>query len=52
MARQSFLDKVGSAYLISLQIGSQPGTQAEASLLQIDSVLLFPVVDRIGNRAR
>jgi len=47
MACQSFLDKVGSSYLISLQIGAQPGTQAEASLLQIDSMLLFPVVDRL-----
>jgi flagellar motor switch protein FliM len=47
MACQSFLGKVDSSYLISLQIGPQPGTQAETALLQIDSVLLFPVVDRL-----
>lgn len=47
MACQSFLGKVDSSYLISLQIGSQLGTQAETALLQIDSMLLFPVVDRL-----
>ena len=48
VACQTFLEKVGISYLVSIQVGSlQPGAQTEMALLQIDPVLLFPVVDRL-----
>lgn len=40
---RAFLEKTGSSYLVSLQLG----TLAECALLEIDSMLLFPVVDRL-----
>jgi len=40
---RTFIEKAGSSYLVSLQLGSQ----ADIGLLQIDSVLLFPIVDRL-----
>jgi flagellar motor switch protein FliM len=43
IACRTFLEKAGSSYLVSLQFG----TQAESAWLQIDSMLLFPVVDRL-----
>jgi len=43
MACQAFLEKAGNSYFVSLQLG----THGEMVLLQIDSMLLFPVVDRL-----
>jgi len=40
---RTFLEKTGSSYLVLLQLG----TQGDIALLQIDSMLLFPVVDRL-----
>jgi flagellar motor switch protein FliM len=40
---RTFLEKVGSSYLASLKIGNQ----GDIALLQIDSMLLFPIVDRL-----
>ena len=40
---QAFLQRAGNAYLLSLQLGSQ----SEMALLQIDPMLLFPVMDRL-----
>jgi flagellar motor switch protein FliM len=39
---RTFIEKVGNSYLVSLQLG-QDGN----ALLQIDSMLLFPIVDRL-----
>ncbi|HEX3351510.1 MAG: FliM/FliN family flagellar motor switch protein [Terriglobales bacterium] len=38
-----FVEKAGSSYIVSLQLGPQ----GELALLQIDPVLLFPIVDRL-----
>jgi flagellar motor switch protein FliM len=43
MLCRKFLDKAGSSYLVSLKIGSH----GDIALLQIDSMLLFPIVDRL-----
>jgi flagellar motor switch protein FliM len=43
MACHAFLEKAGNSYFVSLQLGSH----GEMVLLQIDSMLLFPVVDRL-----
>jgi flagellar motor switch protein FliM len=40
---RTFLEKTGSSYLVSLKIGNH----GDIALLQIDSMLLFPVVDRL-----
>jgi flagellar motor switch protein FliM len=40
---RTFLEKVGISYLVSLRLGPN----ADIALLQIDSVLLFPIVDRL-----
>jgi flagellar motor switch protein FliM len=40
---RTFLEKAGSSYLVSLKIGNH----GDIALLQIDSMLLFPVVDRL-----
>jgi flagellar motor switch protein FliM len=40
---RTFLEKVGSSYLVSLKIGNH----GDIALLQIDSMLLFPIVDRL-----
>jgi flagellar motor switch protein FliM len=40
---RSFLEKAGGSYVVSLKIGPQ----SETALLQIDPMLLFPVVDRL-----
>jgi len=40
---RAFLEKASGAYLAPLQLGAQ----ADFALLQIDSILLFPVVDRL-----
>ncbi len=40
---RAFVEKSGDSYLASLQLG----TQADLAVLQIDSMLLFPVVDRL-----
>jgi flagellar motor switch protein FliM len=49
MSCRTFLEKAGSSYLTSLQLG----TQGDIALLQIDSGLLFPILDRLlgGNGA-
>ena len=43
MPCRTFLEKAGSSYLVSLQIGAH----GDIALLQIDSMLLFPIVDRL-----
>lgn len=43
VACRSFLEKAGTSYLTSLELGSQ----GDIALLQIDAALLFPVVDRL-----
>ncbi len=43
MLCRTFLEKAGSSYLISLKIGND----GDIALLLIDSMLLFPVVDRL-----
>ena len=43
MPCRTFIEKVGTSYLVSLRLGPQ----ADIALLQIDSMLLFPVVDRL-----
>ena len=43
MLCRTFLEKAGSSYLVSLKIGNH----GDIALLQIDSMLLFPVVDRL-----
>ena len=43
MLCRSFLEKVGNSYLVSLKIGNH----GDIALLQIDSMLLFPIVDRL-----
>ena len=43
MLCRTFLEKGGSSYLVSLKIGSH----GDIALLQIDSMLLFPIVDRL-----
>jgi flagellar motor switch protein FliM len=43
MLCRSFLEKAGTSYLVSLKIGDH----GDIALLQIDSMLLFPVVDRL-----
>jgi flagellar motor switch protein FliM len=43
MPCKTFIEKAGSSFLVSLQLG----TQRDIALLQIDSMLLFPVVDRL-----
>jgi flagellar motor switch protein FliM len=40
---RTFLEKAGSSYLVSLKIGNH----GDIALLQIDSMLLFPIVDRL-----
>lgn len=40
---RTFMEKSGSSYVVSLQLGPQ----ADIALLQIDSMLLFPIVDRL-----
>ncbi len=40
---RTFLEKAGSSYLVSLKIGAH----GDIALLQIDSMLLFPIVDRL-----
>jgi flagellar motor switch protein FliM len=40
---RTFLEKAGTSYLVSLRLGPQ----ADLALLQIDSMLLFPIVDRL-----
>jgi flagellar motor switch protein FliM len=40
---RKFLEKAGSAYMVSLHLGNR----AETALLQMDSMLLFPVLDRL-----
>ena len=40
---RTFIEKVGTSYLVSLRLGPQ----ADIALLQIDSMLLFPIVDRL-----
>jgi len=40
---RKFLEKAGSSYLVSLKIGNH----GDIALLQIDSTLLFPIVDRL-----
>jgi flagellar motor switch protein FliM len=40
---RTFLEKMGSSYLVSLKIGNH----GDIALLQIDSMLLFPIVDRL-----
>ena len=40
---RTFVEKAGTSYVVSLQLGS-PG---DIALLQIDSMLLFPIVDRL-----
>ncbi len=40
---RTFIEKSGSSYVVSLLLGSQ----ADMALLQIDSMLLFPIVDRL-----
>lgn len=43
MPCRKFLEKAAGSYVVSLQLGAQ----GETALLQIDSMLLFPVVDRL-----
>ena len=43
MLCRSFLEKAGTSYLVSLKIGNH----GDIAMLQIDSMLLFPVVDRL-----
>ena len=40
---RTFMEKSGSSYVVSLLLGPQ----ADIALLQIDSMLLFPIVDRL-----
>ncbi len=40
---RTFLEKAGSSYLVSLKIGNH----GDIALLQVDSMLLFPIVDRL-----
>ncbi len=40
---KTFLEKAANSYLVSLELG----TQGDIALLQIDSMLLFPVIDRL-----
>ncbi len=40
---RTFIEKSGSSYVASLLLGSQ----ADIAMLQIDSMLLFPIVDRL-----
>jgi flagellar motor switch protein FliM len=40
---RTFIEKSGSSYMVSLLLGSQ----SDIALLQIDSMLLFPIVDRL-----
>jgi flagellar motor switch protein FliM len=43
MLCRKFLEKAGTLYLVSLKIGNH----GDIALLQIDSMLLFPIVDRL-----
>jgi len=43
MPCRKFVEKTAGSYLVSLQLGAQ----VEIALIQIDSMLLFPVVDRL-----
>jgi flagellar motor switch protein FliM len=40
---RAFIEKAGNSYVVSLQLASQ----GDIALLQIDSALLFPIVDRL-----
>ncbi len=40
---RTFLEKASGAYLVPLQLGAE----ADLALLQVDSMLLFPIVDRL-----
>lgn len=40
---RTFLEKAGTSYLVSLELGAH----SDIALLQVDSSLLFPVVDRL-----
>jgi flagellar motor switch protein FliM len=40
---RAFIEKAGNSYVLSLQLASQ----GDIALLQIDSALLFPIVDRL-----
>ena len=43
MLCRTFLEKAGASYLVSLKIGNH----GDIALLQVDSMLLFPIVDRL-----
>jgi flagellar motor switch protein FliM len=40
---RTFVEKAGSSYLVSLELGAH----SDIALLQVDSALIFPIVDRL-----
>ena len=40
---QAFLERAGTSYLVSLELGAH----SDIALLQVDSALIFPIIDRL-----